>query len=143
MTLPASSSSTNQQVTDYKTVISACASVAKCVGVTVWDFTDKYSWVPSTFSGQGDACIWDSVSTSCFFLTQCTSLLIHSFYIELAKEDGRLQRRHCRLLKVPRIHCSSLSSVYMCVRGPVLPSRAKIPIYLLKSEERRRNRSRN
>jgi endo-1,4-beta-xylanase len=30
------------------------------VGVTVWDYTDKYSWIPATFSGQGEACLWYS-----------------------------------------------------------------------------------
>ncbi|KAJ7793783.1 endo-1,4-B-xylanase A [Mycena olivaceomarginata] len=39
--------------TDYQNVVAACKAVAKCVGVT-------YSWVPSTFSGQGEACPWDA-----------------------------------------------------------------------------------
>ena len=30
------------------------------MGITLWDFTDLYSWIPSTFSGQGDACLWNS-----------------------------------------------------------------------------------
>ncbi|KIP05291.1 glycoside hydrolase family 10 protein [Phlebiopsis gigantea 11061_1 CR5-6] len=59
MTLPSTPALLAQQKTDYTTVISACMSVAGCVGVTVWDWTDKYSWVPSTFSGQGAACPWD------------------------------------------------------------------------------------
>ncbi|GAW01352.1 glycoside hydrolase family 10 protein [Lentinula edodes] len=60
MTLPASTALLAQQETDYKNVISACKAVSGCVGVTVWDYTDKYSWVPSTFSGQGEACPWDA-----------------------------------------------------------------------------------
>ncbi|KAI0034219.1 endo-1,4-B-xylanase A [Vararia minispora EC-137] len=60
MTLPSSTTSLNQQKTDYQTVVSACASVSGCIGITLWDFTDKYSWVPNTFSGQGAACPWDS-----------------------------------------------------------------------------------
>ncbi|KIK57215.1 glycoside hydrolase family 10 protein [Collybiopsis luxurians FD-317 M1] len=60
MTLPATDALLEQQKTDYQTVISACNAVEGCVGVTIWDFTDEYSWVPSTFSGQGDACPWDS-----------------------------------------------------------------------------------
>ncbi|EMD33932.1 glycoside hydrolase family 10 protein [Gelatoporia subvermispora B] len=59
MTLPETAALLDQQKTDYQTVISACIAVEKCVGMTVWDYTDKYSWVPSTFSGQGDACPWD------------------------------------------------------------------------------------
>ncbi|OCB88766.1 endo-1,4-beta xylanase [Sanghuangporus baumii] len=59
MTLPADDQKLQQQATDYQTVIEACRSVQACVGVTVWDFTDKYSWVPDTFPGQGAACPWD------------------------------------------------------------------------------------
>lgn len=61
MTLPSTPALLAQQKTDYTTVISACQAVKGCVGVTVWDWTDKYSWVPSTFSGQGAACPWDQV----------------------------------------------------------------------------------
>ncbi|EIW77476.1 hypothetical protein CONPUDRAFT_180563 [Coniophora puteana RWD-64-598 SS2] len=59
MTLPETAAQLEQQKTDYQTVVSACAAVDDCVGITVWDFTDKYSWVPSTFSGQGAACPYD------------------------------------------------------------------------------------
>ncbi|KAI0034220.1 endo-1,4-beta xylanase [Vararia minispora EC-137] len=59
MTLPATAALYNQQKTDYNTVISACKVLSGCIGVTIWDFTDKYSWVPNTFSGQGAACPWD------------------------------------------------------------------------------------
>ncbi|KAI0696911.1 glycoside hydrolase superfamily [Cytidiella melzeri] len=59
MTLPSTPALLAQQKTDYTTVITACQAVTKCVGITVWDWTDKYSWVPSTFSGQGAACPWD------------------------------------------------------------------------------------
>ncbi|KDQ57131.1 glycoside hydrolase family 10 protein [Jaapia argillacea MUCL 33604] len=60
MTLPSTPALLAQQKTDYQTVIAACKAVAGCVGVTIWDYTDKYSWVPSTFSGQGAACPWDA-----------------------------------------------------------------------------------
>ncbi|KAF3189904.1 hypothetical protein TWF788_009891 [Orbilia oligospora] len=55
-----SSSQISQQVTDYKTVVSACMKTAACSGITVWGVSDKDSWVPSTFSGQGYALIWDN-----------------------------------------------------------------------------------
>ena len=29
------------------------------MGVTVWGFTDKYSWVPGFFTGEGAACLFD------------------------------------------------------------------------------------
>jgi endo-1,4-beta-xylanase len=57
--LPPTTAGLTQQGIDYVSTIGACLDVgASCVGVTVWDFTDKYSWVPSTFSGQGQACLW-------------------------------------------------------------------------------------
>ncbi|KAI0787506.1 endo-1,4-B-xylanase A [Fomes fomentarius] len=56
---PASQASLQQQQKDYQAVVQACMNVKGCVGITIWDFTDKYSWVPSTFSGQGAACPWD------------------------------------------------------------------------------------
>ncbi|KAK7053644.1 beta-xylanase [Favolaschia claudopus] len=60
MTLPETAALRAQQQTDYQTVISACKAVAGCVGVTIWDYTDKYSWIPGVFSGQGAALPWDA-----------------------------------------------------------------------------------
>ena len=63
------------QAQSYKNVIAACKAAVKCIGVTIWDFTDKYSWgqcagllegvlltfsVPSTFKGEGSALPWDT-----------------------------------------------------------------------------------
>ena len=59
MTLPATSALLAQQSKDYQTVINACKTVTGCVGVTIWDYTDKYSWVPYVFNGQGAALPWD------------------------------------------------------------------------------------
>ncbi|ORY11443.1 putative endo-1,4-beta-xylanase [Clohesyomyces aquaticus] len=56
---PATSSAVAQQAKDYAATIGACKAVAKCVGVTIWDYTDKYSWIPGVFSGQGSALPWD------------------------------------------------------------------------------------
>ncbi|KAK0610717.1 endo-1,4-beta-xylanase Z [Bombardia bombarda] len=58
--LPASTSALATQGNDFANVVGSCLDVTGCVGVTVWGFTDKYSWVPSTFSGAGDALIYDS-----------------------------------------------------------------------------------
>ncbi|KAH9924428.1 glycoside hydrolase superfamily [Fomitopsis serialis] len=60
MELPATEELYEQQKQDYYTVVNACMQVSACVGVTVWDWTDKYSWVPGTFPGYGDACPWDA-----------------------------------------------------------------------------------
>ncbi|KAJ7249760.1 endo-1,4-beta-xylanase A precursor [Mycena haematopus] len=59
MTLPETPVRIFSTTGDYQTVISACKAVARCVGVTIWDYTDKYSWIPGVFSGQGAALPWD------------------------------------------------------------------------------------
>lgn len=59
MELPSTDAQLAQQSTDYQTAVSACLNVADCIGITVWDFDDKYSWIPDTFSGYGAACLFD------------------------------------------------------------------------------------
>jgi endo-1,4-beta-xylanase len=59
MQTPSDSTKLAQQANDYKTVVNACLAIARCVGITTWGITDKYSWVPGTFSGQGAALLWD------------------------------------------------------------------------------------
>ncbi|KAK5164514.1 uncharacterized protein LTR77_009720 [Saxophila tyrrhenica] len=54
-TLPPSAAEQTQQVQDYYDSVKSCVDVAGCVGIVVWDFDDTYSWVPSTFAGQGYA----------------------------------------------------------------------------------------
>ncbi|KAJ7216627.1 endo-1,4-beta-xylanase A precursor [Mycena pura] len=46
MTLPETPALLAQQQADYTTVISACKAVAGCVGVTIWDYTDKGAALP-------------------------------------------------------------------------------------------------
>ena len=41
MTLPATDALLAQQAKDYQNVVQACMNVSKCVGVTIWDYTDK------------------------------------------------------------------------------------------------------
>ncbi|KAF8071786.1 endo-1,4-beta-xylanase A precursor [Lyophyllum atratum] len=60
MTLPVTEALLAQQKKDYQTVIAACKAVSGCIGVTIWDYTDKYSWVPGVFTGQGAALPWDA-----------------------------------------------------------------------------------
>ncbi|MFD3499312.1 endo-1,4-beta-xylanase [Streptomyces sp. NPDC058678] len=59
MQLPSDSTKLTQQAADYKAVVGACVAVARCVGVTVWGFTDSDSWIPDTFPGQGAATPYD------------------------------------------------------------------------------------
>ncbi|KAL4876779.1 putative endo-1,4-beta-xylanase [Aspergillus karnatakaensis] len=57
--LPTSATSLAQQSTDFRNLVQSCVDVAGCVGFTIWDWTDKYSWVPSVFPGYGAALPWD------------------------------------------------------------------------------------
>lgn len=41
MPTPATTASLAQQKKDYETVIKACKAVKRCIGVTIWDWTDK------------------------------------------------------------------------------------------------------
>ena len=50
MTLPESTALLEQQRQDYQTVVSACKAVAGCVGVTIWDYTDRVSLPTTTLS---------------------------------------------------------------------------------------------
>ncbi|MFI5553250.1 endo-1,4-beta-xylanase [Streptomyces sp. NPDC051738] len=59
MQLPSDSAKLTQQAADYKAVMNACLAVSRCVGVTVWGFTDSDSWIPGTFPGQGAATPYD------------------------------------------------------------------------------------
>ncbi|TDZ33427.1 Endo-1,4-beta-xylanase 5 [Colletotrichum spinosum] len=57
--IPADAAAQQQQATDYVSVVGACLDTSECVGVTIWDYTDKYSWIPSVFPGTGEALPWD------------------------------------------------------------------------------------
>jgi endo-1,4-beta-xylanase len=59
MTLPRTSAKDGQQGADYAAVVNNCLGVSRCTGITVWDYTDKYSWIPGVFAGQGAALPYD------------------------------------------------------------------------------------
>ena len=60
MTTPSDATKVAQQNKDFKSVHAACLAQSKCVGITVWGVDDGHSWIPSTFSGQGDGLLWNS-----------------------------------------------------------------------------------
>ncbi|CAK7224582.1 Endo-1,4-beta-xylanase 5 [Sporothrix bragantina] len=57
--LPPSTAQQAQQATDYVSMVGGCLDVDGCVGVVAWEYTDRYSWIPSTFPGTGAACLFD------------------------------------------------------------------------------------
>ncbi|GJJ13088.1 hypothetical protein Clacol_007338 [Clathrus columnatus] len=59
MTLPSTPALLQQQKKDYETVVAACKEVKDCVGITLWDYTDKARRISGTFAGMGAACPWD------------------------------------------------------------------------------------
>ncbi len=57
---PISQTDLNNQATIYRNVLNRCLLQPACKALQIWGFTDKYSWIPEVFSGQGDALIFDS-----------------------------------------------------------------------------------
>ncbi|MBY8850595.1 endo-1,4-beta-xylanase [Saccharothrix longispora] len=52
-----------QQADYYNRTLVACLNVDGCDSFTIWGFTDKYSWVPVFFEGQGAATVmWEDYS---------------------------------------------------------------------------------
>ncbi|MFD1832031.1 MULTISPECIES: endo-1,4-beta-xylanase [Streptomyces] len=46
-----------KQADYYQRALSACLAVEDCNSFTIWGFTDKYSWVPVFFQGEGAATV--------------------------------------------------------------------------------------
>ncbi|PGH14285.1 hypothetical protein AJ79_03107 [Helicocarpus griseus UAMH5409] len=59
MTLPSTKEMLEEQAKDYYNAARACVESKGCVGVTIWDVTDRYSWIPEYFPGEGEALPWD------------------------------------------------------------------------------------
>ena len=57
--LPSSPTSIEAQAKEYVAMVGSCLDVPRCVGVTVWGFSDAHSWIPSTFPGAGESCLYD------------------------------------------------------------------------------------
>ena len=58
--VPSTNASLTAQAQNYHDVVATCIQNKGCELVTTWGFTDKDSWVPSTFPGFGDALPWDN-----------------------------------------------------------------------------------
>lgn len=46
-----------RQADHYANLVSGCRAVTGCDSITLWGFTDRYSWVPSWFEGLGAATV--------------------------------------------------------------------------------------
>ena len=55
MPMPETADKLKVQSAAYARVAASCIAVPRCVGITIWGVSDKYSWVPNTFSGEGSA----------------------------------------------------------------------------------------
>lgn len=79
MDLPASGVPTDaqlaQQADYYNRTLTACLNVDGCDSFTIWGFTDKYSWVPVFFQGEGAATVmWENFSRKPAYFTLRSTL---------------------------------------------------------------------
>jgi endo-1,4-beta-xylanase len=59
MVLPVTPEKLATQATYFGDMMRSCVAVRRCVTFTLWGFTDKYSWVPGFFAGEGAATPFD------------------------------------------------------------------------------------
>ncbi|MEU8228314.1 endo-1,4-beta-xylanase [Actinoplanes sp. NPDC048967] len=59
MPLPADPIKVQAQAQGFTALLQACLLADKCVSYTLWGFTDRYSWVPGVFAGEGSATPYD------------------------------------------------------------------------------------
>jgi len=59
MVLPNDNIKTQAQAQGYNLYFQVCLLNPRCLSITVWGFTDKYSWIPGVFTGQGAANLLD------------------------------------------------------------------------------------
>jgi endo-1,4-beta-xylanase len=50
-----------QQAGVYQSIANICTKAPNCLGLTLWGFTDKYSWITNQYPGNGAALIFDSM----------------------------------------------------------------------------------
>lgn len=48
----------------YGDIVATCLKFPKCTAVQTWGFTDRYSWVPSSYAGMGAALPFDGAYTA-------------------------------------------------------------------------------
>ncbi|MBN1129266.1 MAG: endo-1,4-beta-xylanase [Chitinispirillaceae bacterium] len=60
MQLPSDQTKLQAQAAVYRSFMQAALATPACKTFMIWGFTDKHSWIPSTFSGYGDALIYNT-----------------------------------------------------------------------------------
>ncbi|MFI7612555.1 endo-1,4-beta-xylanase [Nonomuraea terrae] len=59
MVLPVTPDKLATQADYYRRALTDCVSVRACEEMTLWGYTDRHSWVPGWFEGEGSACVMD------------------------------------------------------------------------------------
>ncbi len=59
MIMPPDNPKLQAQAQGYSTLLQGCLLAKRCNSFTVWGYTDKYSWVPGFFDGEGAANLLD------------------------------------------------------------------------------------
>jgi endo-1,4-beta-xylanase len=49
------------QARTYRQVAEICLAARNCTALVTWGFTDRYSWIPSSFQGFGSALFLDEM----------------------------------------------------------------------------------
>ncbi|WP_030543149.1 endo-1,4-beta-xylanase [Streptomyces albus] len=78
-----------QQADYYQQALSACLAVEDCNSFTIWGFTDKYSWVPVFFEGEGSA----TVMTEDYVRKPAFNALYNTL-LDAKKKDCRKRGKH-------------------------------------------------
>ncbi|KAK9425634.1 putative Beta-xylanase [Seiridium unicorne] len=56
--LPLNDTNLEWQKEAYTNAVGACVQSPACIGITIWDFYDPFSWVPAVFPGEGNPLLW-------------------------------------------------------------------------------------
>jgi endo-1,4-beta-xylanase len=59
MLMPPDNAKLQAQANGYNTLLQGCLLASRCTSFVVWGYTDKYSWVPGFFEGEGAANLLD------------------------------------------------------------------------------------
>jgi endo-1,4-beta-xylanase len=92
LTMPATRPDLRAQATLYRDMLQACMAVAQCRSFSTWGATDRYSWIPDFFPGQGAALLFgtDYRAKPAFFSIRHVLRTTHRACAENAPRQGKL-----------------------------------------------------